>query len=374
MANTKTMTVLNKTIAAASAPKETIEDYVRWRSDLSLSRSPFNVFDAMVLSQLAYVDFSKILTQDDPLGMTLFALGESIGRNGIYKLCNLYGGHEDFFENVCRSKRYRHIMARNYRDIFDESTNAQFGAVEFSLNEKVSFIAYRGTDNSIIGWKEDFMISFTRIKSQEYAKQYLLDVFQPDKKYYVGGHSKGGNLAMYACAWLSAQQRGQLLRIYDFDGPGFCKDTFDHNKLNPLLPLTTKVIPEFCMIGKVFEIEVPDTTIVKSKDFGVDQHDIISWLTNGMNLQTVETNDRISEWMDSSIMSWVNDATFEERKRFVDEFFGALQAGGAQTMQEVTGKGMLEVVKAMANASPESKKLVVDLASIAVLGDHKNKE
>ncbi|NCB33653.1 MAG: DUF2974 domain-containing protein, partial [Erysipelotrichia bacterium] len=256
-----------KNIIQKSNVKETMEDYVRWRGDLSLRRSRFTLTDAMVLCELSYVDFSKVLTQGDPLGMTLFRLGKELSINENYKLCNLYGGHEDFFLNVCQSKRFRNIMVRNYREVFDESSNAQYSSVEFALNEKLSFIAFRGTDNSIIGWKEDFMISFTRIKSQDYAKQYLQDILKDGKEYYIGGHSKGGNLAMYACAWLSEVRRRQIIHIYDFDGPGFCPEMFDRSRIDSLLPITTKVIPEFCVIGKIFELKVPETLIIKSKNF-----------------------------------------------------------------------------------------------------------
>ena len=133
------------------------------------------------------------------------------------------------------------------------------------------------------------------------------------------------------------------------------------------------MIPEFCVIGKVFEVTFPDTRIIRSKEMGVNQHDIISWLIDGLEPQTAEKNDRISEWMDKTIAEWVQGATFEERKTFVNEFFGSLAAGGATTMQEIASRGLPEVIKSMAAASPTSKKMVADLAAAAFLGEKKAK-
>jgi len=350
---------------------ETIEDYVRWRGDLSFAQSPLNQIDSMIFCQLSYVDFTSVLKQDDARGMTLSAAGRKIRELGTYRLCNLYGGHEDFFEQVCASRRFGKVLLRSYRDIFDENSDAQFAAIEFAMGNLESFIAFRGTDNSIVGWKEDFMISFTRIRSQEYAIDYLDRVMHLGRKYYIGGHSKGGNLAMFAAAWLTPARLKQVKRIYDLDGPGFCPENFDRSRLNPLLALTTRIVPEFCIIGKIFELQVPDTHIVRSTAMGVDQHDLMSWLIDGMELQAAVENDKIADWFNRTIAEWVADATFEERQTFVNEFFGALAAGGANTMQEVAGKGLLDVVRAMASASPTSRKLVADLAAVAVLGSRR---
>lgn len=357
----------------STAVKETMEDYVRWRGDLSFAAAPFGLLDSMVLCELSYVDYTKVLPQNDRRGMSLAECGRRIEAAGTYELRNLYGGHEDFFSACCRSRRFGGILLRNYEDVFDEEEQVQFSAVEFVLDSLTSYIAFRGTDNSIVGWKEDFMISFTRIRAQAYARQYLGKVFQRWHSYYIGGHSKGGNLALFASAWLNEKQLKQVIRIYDFDGPGFCPENFDLKKFEPLKKKVTRVIPEFCVIGKVFEVTFPDTRIIRSREMGVNQHDIISWLIDGLEPQTAEKNDRISEWMDKTIAEWVQGATFEERKTFVNEFFGSLAAGGATTMQEIASRGLPEVIKSMAAASPTSKKMVADLAAAAFLGEKKAK-
>lgn len=353
---------------------ETMEDYIRWRGDLSFAENPLNPIDNMILCELSYVSYAQVITDENPEGISLRECGQRIKEKNCYSLQNLYGGHDDFFYAVCQSRRFGDLLLKNYVDIFEEKDQVQFSAVEFVINPKLSFIAYRGTDNSLVGWKEDFMIAFTRIKAQEYARDYLQKVFQPRHSYYVAGHSKGGNLALYACAWLSDKQLEHVIRIYDNDGPGFCADVFDRRRLDKLTDKVTRIIPEFCVIGKIFEVTFPDNHIVRSNETGANQHDIISWRINGMKLDEIEQNDKTSEWLDDTIDKWVQGATNEERKTFVDEFFDSLAAGGAATMQEVFSKGLPEVVKAMAAASPTSKKLVVNLAEAAFLSNKKDKK
>jgi hypothetical protein len=344
---------------------ETMEDYIRWRGDLSFDTCPLNIIDSMIFCEISYVDFTQAVPEDGR-AISLARCGEKIKEKNCYSLRNLYGGHEDFFDAVCASKRFGSVLLKNYEDIFEEKDQVQFSACEFVLKPKLSYVAFRGTDNSLVGWKEDFMIAFTRIKAQELARDYLQKVMRPRHQYYVGGHSKGGNLVKYACAWCSEKQLNSILRIYDFDGPGFCPEVFDRSRLDKLKNKVTRVIPEFCVIGKIFEVPFPDQYIVKSNETGTNQHDIISWRIKGLTLDMIAENDKTSEWLDQTIAQWVDGASQEERQTFVNELFASLAAGNASTMQEVYGKGLPEVVKAMAAASPTSKKLVASLAESAL--------
>lgn len=352
--------------------KETLADYIRWRGDLSFDEAPFNVLDNLVFCQLAYVDFGKVLKQMDTEGISLRKCNRIIEKENSYDLRTLYGGYKEFFKKVCTSRRFADVELRYYIDVFEEEKQVQFAAVEFMMPHRTSFVAFRGTDDSIVGWKEDFMLSFSRIPAQKLAEQYLQEVVKFGRKYYVGGHSKGGNLAVYACAWLTSRKFSQVIEIYDNDGPGFCPEIFDMEKLKAVEDKVFRILPEFCMIGKAYEYAFNNTVIVKSKNTAADQHDMMSWLLDGMNLQKTDKHDRLSIWLTDTIMQWANDATLEERKIFIDEFFAALAAGGAKTMQQVTGKGMIEVIKSMAAASKTSKRLVKNLAEIAFSGEKKS--
>lgn len=347
-------------------PYANIEDYILFRGDLTFTERPFNLIDNLVLNELSYVDFSTLPKEYWKEGILLQKAGEEILKHQNYKLKNLYGGEQNFFELAIRSRRFGTLQLREYEDVFSPEDQTQFAAVIFDLDETVSYIAYRGTDDSIIGWKEDFMISFTRIRSQELAAQYLQKVMRPDHKYYVGGHSKGGNLALYACSLLDETRQKQVIRIFDNDGPCFAEDVFDTNRIFSLNPKVTRIIPSFCIIGKIYEMSFTDTHIVEASNQGVNCHDMISWKLNGIELLETDHNDAWSDWLIGILMEWARSAAIEERKIFVDEVFAAFQAGGAQSVNDITHKGFLKVLKAMSQTSPTAKKIAESLVKTAI--------
>lgn len=353
-------------MAETERKTENISDYCRWRGDLSFEERPLNVIDSFVLCELSYVDFSRVITEMDPKGRKLSDCAREIEERGIYALKNLYGGEEQFFKACASTVRFGSLLLRNYMEIFDEGENIQFAAMEFDLGNHISFIAFRGTDNSITGWKEDFMTSFTRIPSQTSAAEYLAEIFEEGRLYYIGGHSKGGNLARYAAAHLKDEQLPHILHVYDLDGPGFSADTFDMSLIHRIDLLTTRVLPCYCVIGKVFETPVHDTHIIASSQTGILQHDLVSWKLDGLFPVYEKKHDQVSEWISRTVHVWVKDVTKEERQLFVDEFFDMLRADGAETVQEIGTRNIVEVLRSMMSASDLSKKLLKELAAAAV--------
>ncbi len=339
-------------------------DYVIWRGDLPLSADPFNEVDNVVLCELCYVDFSPALGKEGTEEKTLRECAGIIREKGAYVLKTLEGGQEEFFLAAGASARFGDIRVRNYIEIMNAEENLQFSAMEFVLDDRTSYIAFRGTDNSLIGWKEDFTMSFSMIAGQEYAAQYLRDVIRPFRKYYVGGHSKGGNLAMYACARLPKMYRNRILRLYNNDGPGFSSDFMDITQLEPYSSRMVRIIPVFCIVGSIFTLPYGKTKIVGSSVNGVMQHDLITWQTAGRRLKEEEKNDDISERVNEGVRAWLENLTPENREAFVNEMYSALTAGGAATVQEITGKGFIKVLSAAVTASNDSKKLVRELAGI----------
>ncbi len=344
-----------------------LQQYIEWRGDLSFSADPFRDTDNVILCELSYVDYAPARDEDASLEKTIRECGKCIIENGAYVLKTLDGGHRDFFELACASKRFGDIVIRNYEEMFDENSNLQFCAMEFVLDARTSYIAFRGTDNTIVGWKEDFMMSFTQITSQPLAAEYLKKVMRPFRKYYVGGHSKGGNLAVYACAMLAEKERKKIIRIYNNDGPGFSPDNMDFSLLEPLAERLIRIVPSFCVVGRIFEVPYGETKIVSSSETGILQHDLISWDIRGGALVGAKGFDDISSRICDAVDRWLEDISTAERKQFVEEVFTTLTAGGAATVQEVTGKGFLKVLSAAASSSELSRRLVKDLGRTVLM-------
>ena len=339
-----------------------LRDYLTWRGDLPISADGFHDVDNVILCELAYVDLMPVLGIDGKIEMTLRQCGEIIESGDMYNLKTLTGGQEDFFKQACASRRFGDLTVRQYSEILDSEKNLQFAAVEFVLDNRTSYIAYRGTDNTLVGWKEDFMMSFTRISGQSAAAGYLRRVIRPFRKYYVGGHSKGGNLALYACAHLPVKLHSRILKIYNNDGPGFSPDRFDLTMFEPFKDRIVHLLPGFSIVGRIFELELGERRVVASAESGLVQHDLINWQVSGPEMIYLSQNEDVSVWMSEAIDTWLEKITDEERRHFVDELFEILSAGGAFTVQEITGKGFIKVLSAAAGGSELSRRLVKELA------------
>ncbi len=259
---------------------DVLKDYIRWRGDLSFENASFNEVDSAVLCELCYVDFSSVLEPLSSKGLSLRSAYRKLVEQNSYRLLTALGGQQDFVEAAADSKRFGNIRIVYYSDIFDKD-KLQFSAMHFELDDTTSFIAFRGTDNSLIGWKEDFMMTFTHIPSQDMAVEYLRKTMRPDRNYYIGGHSKGGNLAVYAATNLDEGMKKHILRVYALDAPGFAPDVFNMDILSSLDHLLTCIGPQYGVVGNLFPREIRDSRIVASIQDTVLQHDLVSWKVNG---------------------------------------------------------------------------------------------
>lgn len=347
--------------------KDTMIDYIRWRSDLTFDKDPFRPADNLIFCQLSYIDYSGIPETLTARGKKLSKVLEEIFEKEIYVLKNLFGGEEEIAGAIMHSERYKDVVVCNYTEQFSTEFQVQFCAVEFKLPGKTSYIAFRGTDNSLVGWKEDFMLAFTAMPSQSLAAQYADKLIKNNRKYYIGGHSKGGNLAVYAASRLSPRKLARVLRVYDNDGPGFAEDIFNIESLRRIDDITTFTAPSYDLIGRIFTTPFHDKRIVKSVYKGVDAHTLSGWQFDGPDLLLCEKYDAVSDRFADILMTWVGKASEEERRKFVDEMFDVLSADGAVTVQDIGKNNVLKIVKAIADTSRGSKELVLELLKTSIL-------
>ena len=187
-----------------------LAEYIEWYSDFTFYEKPFNDVDNFVLSMLAYYDFD--LKRDGGRPMML----RRCVKNSITK--------DSFLRAAYNSKRFGNLMVSHYSEYFSHDTMTQFAAMTFHLHDNVYYIAFRGTDMSLVGWREDFIISYQLTEGQKKAVAYLDEVIEEDKQYIVGGHSKGGHLALYGCCHISDEKLARVIHIYNNDGPGLCPE------------------------------------------------------------------------------------------------------------------------------------------------------
>ena len=335
-------------------------DYIRWRGDLSFETCPLSLADSVILCELSYIDFTQVLEPNSPAGITLREAFKRIEEEECFQLLTAAGGTDALARAAAMSERFGLLKLTHYTDVSDLSS-IQFAAVHFELNNLTSYIAFRGTDNTIIGWKEDFMMSFQCVPAQESAAEYLSGTMSKDRDYYVGGHSKGGNLAVYAASKLSVQERRHLLRIFVNDAPGFDPDVYDMKAILELKPLITKITPAYGMIGQMFRLDSDTSYIVKSSASGILQHDLETWLMDGPSLAFADAFEPGAVILQNSFNKWIENVDEDGRKVLVDLLFDSLSAIGAITVGDIGVKDMPEVLKAILSAGKEAKEIVMDL-------------
>ncbi len=337
-------------------------EYIRWRGDLTFSERPFNNIDNLVLSQVCYQDLEGIAPAAGQGSISLHEAAEQYFTGDLDR--GMITGQDweqnnQFFSEVSRSRRFCGIRISDYVNEID-STGAkrtQFCAMLFTLPDGSRYIAYRGTDDTVVGWEEDFMLSYTVTEAQEKALQYMVDLLhrypspRPGlldrlsgrsgdhrrERWMAGGHSKGGNLAVYAAARLPLALQDRIEGVYDNDGPGFDREVLSPELFDRIRGRVRKIVPEYSVIGMLLEdpqvrrnLEEQDEwlMVVRSSGKKIMQHWALTWQVEGTDFCRAEGLDTQAEKIDSLLDRWISSATFDEREAFVSTLFGAMKEVG----------------------------------------------
>ena len=310
-------------------------DYVRWRGDLTLEQSEFNEIDNLILARFSYFPFDKIIEENEIV--TIKELSKRFSEQDVTKLPILWKDDVELFPLMGDSKRFGGMLATKYINKIDAEQEKQFSAITVLMPNDTIYVSYRGTDNTIVGWKEDFNMSFkSHIASQISAKQYLEEIAKeyPSSKIIIGGHSKGGNIAVYAATFASQEVKDRIINVYNNDGPGFCEDVIETPEYQEILPRVHTYIPQSSIIGRLMNHK-EKYTIVESVQKGIMQHDLYSWQLLGKEFVTLKKLTNESEFIDKTIKDWLENVEPEKREQVIDAVFEILNTTEAQTMKEL---------------------------------------
>lgn len=366
-----------------------LTDYIAWLGDVSFDAKPLNEVDALIMCVISYFDLGPAM---DPNGGTFYLKDcvrvESSGKLGL-KITGGDLGNSDIFKAAAESKRFGDLVITRFVDQIDAEKDMQFSAVVLSWKDKFSFIAYRGTDDTLVGWKEDFMIAYTQTLAQKLALEYARSAInetsakktgrlpaalmghksRSDKRWYIGGHSKGANLAMYAACKFSEKDLSKVERVFVLDGPGFAPEVLDSSLYERIDAKTTRIIPEYSVIGRLMEPQLSDTRIVESAFDGFMQHSLASWGVYHGGLALSDMTEPKDRWINETLRKWIEGMPIETRETFVNELFEGLMAGGAQTVPELTSGGLAgleSVLKSFSGFSDTTKEILSQLKSAAL--------
>lgn len=339
----------------------TVFDYIRWRGDLSFEASPLCEIDALIFCELSYIFWDGIVPEsiedgritikeaaeiffERNAGKDIITLGELVPKEIV-----------DLFRLAATSVRFSEVEIGNFINIIDDETVEQFSAVSFYPDGRL-FIAYRGTDDSIAGWREDFRMAFlTPVPAQRHAEEYLAKAAQSfDGRIVIGGHSKGGNLALWAALNASDEVAEHTDKIYNFDGPGFLENVWEGENYLRIADKIRTVIPSGSVVGLLLKYDTNYKVTKSTAKSYLHQHDALTWIVEGRNF--VCDADVLPDVKRANEMvgKWIYAMDPEDRRNFVEGFFDILCSTNAKTVTDLAAN-RTAVLKAFSTIDPETK-------------------
>lgn len=344
-----------------------IIDYLDWRGDLSFARDGFNEVDNLIFSVLAYIEFDGIVSSEaegNSNSISLAKAGEHYFKDLIEQPPqNIVN---PFFREIPKlllkaslTARFKDIQLSSYVNQIDHKICNQFSATVFSIHQEEHFIAFRGTDDTLAGWKEDFQMSFQdEVKAQKDAVAYVEKlVANYPGNLYLGGHSKGGNLAVYAAAAMPTDVQDRIIGVYNNDGPGFLTHVIESEGYRRILDRIHTFIPKSSVVGMLLE-HGEEYITVNSNGMGLMQHNAFFWEVRGIHFAYEKGLTKGSKNFNKTVRLWLNQLSMEQRAEFVDVLFDILHATGAMTVSDLSMKKLSlanDMIKSYKTLDPLTK-------------------
>lgn len=339
-----------------------INDYLLWRGDIPIGRKfEFNEIDSMIFARFSYLLFDKISMASKEKISSISEKMKDIDNEQF-----LYNGDKELITNLGKSERFKDLIVTDYVKINNKKIEKQFGAITIHISNWEMYISFIGTDMTLYGWKEDFNMAFMEnVPCQISGKEYLEKMARkyPNKKMRIGGHSKGGNVAIYSAITSSEKIQKRIIKVYNYDGPGFNQTIIDRYENDKIMQKIETYIPQDSIIGRLLNHK-EKTTVVLSTEKGILQHDIYSWEVLKDDLIKLEKNTKISEDIDRTVTDWLKTTTPEQRKIFIDSVFELLYSTDANTFGEISQNFSIYVPKILrkyGEMSSEDKKVMTKM-------------
>lgn len=345
-------------------PMYTPVDYIRWRGCKTLQEYPFNEVDAYILCKLCCLDLEgavpteltgENVTIEDAVNEYFeWHDGEKINlgllmAKEVVASCKL----------IARAPRYRDMRLFAFTEQIDETAEEQFCALTIDLGDGSLYVTFCGTDDNIIAWKENFNMSYCdEVPAQRDATRYL-DMIggMTVSPLRIGGHSKGGNLSVYAAMNCPAETQDRIAEIYNFDGPGFGRAVIHREDYNRIRDRITTILPQTPLIGVLMEHE-ENFVVVRSEAPDPFKHNGFRWEVSGSNFVHLDCVTTGGKFLDKRLGSWVDSVDIEQRRAFVNALFDVLQSTGAKTLTDLSTaklRSTVKIIRTMRSLDPETR-------------------
>ena len=341
-------------------------DYLQWRNDVPLSVSPFNEVDNVIFSYLSYIDF-RDLKEDWNGFFDLKELFQDFCEKHSLEEIQTTGEFTEraplLLKEMMEGERFSATKVGYYAEDFDKDKVKQFAALVFLLPDGRNYISFRGTDKTITGWKEDFLMSCqSETAGAKEAVAYFKKIAPVlEGELILGGHSKGGNFAMYAAAFCEAEHKERIMQVYNNDGPGFREEVIQSPEFQELLPKIITIAPQSSIIGQLLSNPAKQH-VIHSTAKGILQHDAMTWEAEKDRLLSSEL-DELSHYAKTTLGSWLESMDDETRESLCTTAFSLIESTNSETFIEFSGnlmKNMETIWKEMGKLPENKKKEIMD--------------
>ena len=311
-------------------------DYLKWRGDLTFTQDPLNAVDALIFSALSYIRYGGAVEEKPEEPVTLRDAAGAFFALDNFEVRIRAKNDLELLRRASESTRFGLSRICRYTDLYIPEEETQFAAMTFLLDDGTAFLAFRGTDETLVGWKEDFNMSFQEtIPSQRLAQQYIREFAEGcNLPMRIGGHSKGGNLAVFGAARSSGDVQKRILEVFNNDGPGFTEFLMGDPGYRQMVPRIRTFVPQSSVIGMLLEHEEP-YTIIKSSQVSILQHEIYTWEVEGKHFIPMEEITADSRFLNLTIKNWASQMSVQERNQVVDTLFALLNSGDVKTASDI---------------------------------------
>ena len=334
---------------------EHIVDYLKKNKDISFKDKPLGAVDALILAQFCYMKWEGLipgLKDNNPEGISLLEMKEKMDPDYVFMDERYSKDNILLWNEMISGKRYRNMTCNYFCDRMDEDIETQFCAFVVFPEDDIPVVLYRGTDETILGWKEDFNMAFSKpVAGQRLALLYLQQVsLRLGDRFHICGHSKGGNFAVYAAMNVDKKTRDRIERIYDFDGPGFRPEVLKESHYNAIKSKLDKMIPQSSIVGMLLENH-EDYSVVKSSSVGgVLQHNPYSWIVSGDEFSWEDDVKKSVRFKNNSLNKYVLGMDEEQIKLLGETVFDVIADSDVDNLLEIIEDPTKYLPKMLKNA------------------------
>lgn len=345
-------------------------DYVTDVAPESVYDTPLNHIDILALTELAYLPFDELVPTgfDAEEGIRIDHLAtaffDKMGDKPI-PLTLVTKERIELLKQLAASTRFKYFKVFAYVNDYDKEAEKQFSALTYALHRKEFITIFRGTDDTLIGWKEDFHMAYMEeIPAQQAAQDYLTTLMTREiGRYHIAGHSKGGNLSLFATSQLPPAFQLGILSICIFDAPGFRTEQLETPAFKRILTKVHSYLPQDSLVGMFFHTPT-QAIVVKSQAYGLAQHMTFSWEIEERAFVTLDKRTRDSYQHDTTFKRWLTDLSDEQLREFIDTFFSIFIQSGIERFSDVaidTPSKLRAIQHQLAAVSPETQDRMRDI-------------